>query len=97
MKSIKQLENEREGLVNSLSSYGKAIAGSFCACKRGKSEGRYWQLSWAVNKKTTNRYVKPEEVEEMQKAADDFDALKMAVARIGEINREIWLIMREKA
>lgn len=94
MKSVKYLEKERDEIVKSLASYSNAIAGSFCACKRGKSDNRYWQLSWAVNRKTTNRYVKPEEVDELQKAAEDFDALKKAVARIGEINRELWLKKR---
>jgi len=91
MKSVKNLKKERDEIVQSLTAYSGAIAGSFCACKRGNTGNRYWQLSWAINKKTTNRYVRPEEVDQLKKAAEDFDALKNAVARIGEINRELWL------
>jgi len=95
MSELELLLAEKESLLESLISCRDAIAGSFCACKRGKSENRYWQLSWAVNKKTVNRYVKPDEVELLQKGADDFDMMKKAVARIGEINREIWLSQRK--
>jgi len=95
MNSVKNLEKERDLIVENLASYSNAIAGSFCACKRGNSDNRYWQLSWAVNKKTTNRYVKSEEIGMLQKATDNFDELKKSVARIGEINRELWLRKRE--
>jgi hypothetical protein len=97
MSHLSPLLARRDKTICQLSQSPRALAGNLSQSQVPPRTGKYyWRLTWKEKQKTCIQYIRQEELGLIQEGVRQFAELRKAVLQLGEINRAIILLQRDK-
>jgi len=97
MNRLSLLLDRRDKTICQLSKFPHAIAGNLSQSQVPPRTGKYyWRLTWKEKQKTRIQYIRHEELDSIQDGVRQFANLRKSLLRLGEINRAIILLRRDK-
>jgi hypothetical protein len=97
MNHLSLLLDKRDAIVSRLSRYSRAVAGNLSKSKvTASSDKYYWRITWKEKQKTKIQYIRPIELKAIREGVDQFVKLRKAILQLGEVNRAILLLQRDK-
>jgi hypothetical protein len=97
MNRLSSLLVKRDSIVTKISKFHYAIAGNLSKSQIPPGSGKYyWRITWKKKQKTKIQYIRQNELDAIREGIDQFIKLRQAVLQLGEINRAIILLQRDR-